>query len=162
MQPPNSNGHVPGATFFAAYVGPSMNPTLREPEMMEVLPYDSRPLRVGDVAFFLPPEAEQPVPTKEGVTLPVEQYQALLEGVRALEGTSGKEVVTAKIAKNKTQQVWVGANIYKDIPLVYIRTYAAFVGSQELKPAKQGVSIRAELYPKLLEAVEKLGKELNV
>jgi len=108
------------------------------------------------------PDAEQPVPTKEGITLPVEQYKALLEGVRALEGTSGKEVVTAKIAKNKTQQVWVGANIYKDIPLVYIRTYAAFVGSQELKPAKQGVSIRAELFPKLLEALEKLGKELNV
>ena len=107
------------------------------------------------------PDAEQPVPTKEGITLPVEQYKALLEGVRALEGTSGKEVVTAKISKNKTQQVWVGANIYKDIPLVYIRTYAAFVGSQELKPAKQGVSIRAELYPKLLEAVEKLGKALE-
>ena len=47
--------------FFAAYVGPSMNPTLREPEIMEIVPYDSRPLRVGDVAFFLPPEADQPV-----------------------------------------------------------------------------------------------------
>jgi signal peptidase I len=48
--------------FFAAYVGPSMNPTLREPEMLEVVPYDSRPLRVGDVVFFLrPPEADQPV-----------------------------------------------------------------------------------------------------
>jgi hypothetical protein len=47
--------------FFAAYVGPSMNPILREPEMMEIMPYDSRPLRVGDVAFFLSPEAEQPV-----------------------------------------------------------------------------------------------------
>jgi hypothetical protein len=47
--------------FFAAYVGPSMNPTLREPEIMEILPYDGRPLRVGDVAFFLPPEADQPV-----------------------------------------------------------------------------------------------------
>jgi hypothetical protein len=47
--------------FFAAYVGPSMNPTLREPEIMEIMPYDSRPLRVGDVAFFLPPEADQPV-----------------------------------------------------------------------------------------------------
>ena len=57
----NSNGNVPGATFFAAYVGPSMNPTLREPEIMEIRPYDSRPLRVGDVAFFLPPEADQPV-----------------------------------------------------------------------------------------------------
>jgi hypothetical protein len=28
---------------------------------MEIMPYDSRPLRVGDVAFFLPPEADQPV-----------------------------------------------------------------------------------------------------
>jgi hypothetical protein len=47
--------------FFAAYVGPSMNPTLREPEIMEIMLYDGRPLRVGDVAFFLPPEAVQPV-----------------------------------------------------------------------------------------------------
>jgi len=47
--------------FFAAYFGPSMNPTLREPEMMEIMPYDSRPFRVGDVAFFLAPKADQPV-----------------------------------------------------------------------------------------------------
>ncbi len=57
----NSNGNVSGGKFFAAYVGPSMNPTLREPEIMEIMPYDKRPLRVGDVAFFLPPEADQPV-----------------------------------------------------------------------------------------------------
>ena len=47
--------------FFAAYVGPSMNPTLREPEIIEILPYESRSLRVGDVVFFLPPGADQPV-----------------------------------------------------------------------------------------------------
>jgi len=47
--------------FFAAYVGPSMNPTLREPAMMEIVPYDDRPLRVGDVVFFLPPQNDQPV-----------------------------------------------------------------------------------------------------
>ncbi|HEX7503355.1 MAG TPA: SynChlorMet cassette protein ScmC [Acidobacteriota bacterium] len=47
--------------FVAAYVGPSMNPTLREPEMMEIIPYGSRPLRVGDVAFFLPAGTERPV-----------------------------------------------------------------------------------------------------
>jgi hypothetical protein len=57
----NSNGNVPGAIFFAAYVGTSMNPTLREPEIMEIMPYDSRPLRIGDVAFFLSPEADRPV-----------------------------------------------------------------------------------------------------
>jgi hypothetical protein len=47
--------------FFAAYVGPSMNPSLREPEIMEIMPYDSQPLRVGDVIFFLLPKADQPV-----------------------------------------------------------------------------------------------------
>jgi hypothetical protein len=52
---------TPAAMFFAAYVGCSMNPTLREPEMMEIMPYDSRTLRVGDVAFFQSPEADQPV-----------------------------------------------------------------------------------------------------
>jgi len=47
--------------FFAAYIGPSMNPTLREPEIMEIKPYVHRPLRVGDVIFFLAPETDQPV-----------------------------------------------------------------------------------------------------
>ncbi len=37
----------PGTMFFAAYVGPSMNPTLREPEIMEIMPYSGRSLRVG-------------------------------------------------------------------------------------------------------------------
>ena len=58
---PDSNGNTTDAMFFAAYVGPSMNPTLRETEIMEIQPYDSRPLHIGDVVFFLPPDAEQAV-----------------------------------------------------------------------------------------------------
>ena len=58
---PDDSGDTPGALFFAAYVGPSMNPILREPEIMEVVPYDCRPLCVGDVVFFLSPNADQPV-----------------------------------------------------------------------------------------------------
>lgn len=38
-----------------------MNPTLREPEMMEIMPYDNEPVRVGDVVFFLSPEVDRPV-----------------------------------------------------------------------------------------------------
>jgi SynChlorMet cassette protein ScmC len=57
----NRNRKIPEATFFAAYVGPSMNPTLCEPETLEIMPYYDRPVRVGDVAFFLPPAADQPV-----------------------------------------------------------------------------------------------------
>ncbi len=47
--------------FFAAYVGPSMNPTLRESEILEILPYGNRPLQVGDVVFFRSPKAHQTV-----------------------------------------------------------------------------------------------------
>ncbi|MHB8910467.1 MAG: SynChlorMet cassette protein ScmC [Syntrophales bacterium] len=57
----NNNENVPGKMFFAAYVGPSMNPTLREPEITEIRPYGGQPVRVGDVVLFLPPEADQPV-----------------------------------------------------------------------------------------------------
>lgn len=55
------NGEIPGEKLFVAYIGPSMNPTLREPETMEILPYDGRPVRVGDVVLFLPPNADQSV-----------------------------------------------------------------------------------------------------
>jgi hypothetical protein len=58
---PDHSRNTPGTLFFAAYFGPSMNPILREPEILEIVPYESRPLRVGDVAFFLPPEADRPV-----------------------------------------------------------------------------------------------------
>jgi len=61
MLEPNNSRNVPGAMFFAAYNGRSMNPTLRAPEIMEIMPYDQRTLRVGDVVFFLPPHNAQPV-----------------------------------------------------------------------------------------------------
>jgi len=34
------------------YSGTSMNPTLREPDLMEVRPYHGRPVRAGDVILF--------------------------------------------------------------------------------------------------------------
>jgi hypothetical protein len=60
LEPDNSR-NIPRAMFFAAYAGSSMNPTLREPEIMEIVPYAGTLLRVGDVAFFLPPESDRPV-----------------------------------------------------------------------------------------------------
>jgi len=59
FEPDNMNTY--GTMFLAAYIGPSMDPTLREPEMMEIVPYDNRPALVGDVVFFLPPQNDQPV-----------------------------------------------------------------------------------------------------
>jgi hypothetical protein len=57
----DANRNSDATVFFAAYVGRSMNPTLRYPEVMEIKPCDGGALCAGDVAFFLPSEAGQPV-----------------------------------------------------------------------------------------------------
>jgi signal peptidase I len=49
------------ALLYVAYTGPSMNPTLREPDLLEVTPYDSRPLQTGDAIYFEPPEGEREI-----------------------------------------------------------------------------------------------------
>jgi len=51
----------PEFSCFVAYVGPSMNPTLCEPELMEIEKVNNKPLRVGDVVLFLPDKVNQPV-----------------------------------------------------------------------------------------------------
>ena len=38
------------------YTGPSMNPTLREPDLLWVEPYSNRPVRAGDVVCYRSPE----------------------------------------------------------------------------------------------------------
>lgn len=56
----NDRSHA-GGVFFAAYTGLSMNPTLREPAIMEIVPYDRTPVRVGDVVLFLLPGRDNTV-----------------------------------------------------------------------------------------------------
>lgn len=48
------NSHAP--VFYVAYIGPSMNPTLKEPDLLEIIPYQDRTVLVGDVILFIPPE----------------------------------------------------------------------------------------------------------
>jgi hypothetical protein len=43
------------------YRGPSMNPTLWEPDLLEVVPYQGRPMKRGDVVYFRRPSDEQMV-----------------------------------------------------------------------------------------------------
>lgn len=41
-------------TLAVAYSGSSMNPTLRHPDLLEVIPYRDRPIRPGDVVYYQP------------------------------------------------------------------------------------------------------------
>lgn len=47
--------YTPGDLHYIVYSGPSMNPTLQEPDLLEIRPYDERPARPGDVIYFIPP-----------------------------------------------------------------------------------------------------------
>jgi hypothetical protein len=100
------------------------------------------------------------VPTPSGITLGIEKYQELASAIKALGDVMSYEKVVAKITKNSIQEIWVGTNTYKNKPLIYLRTYAIWGGDPEYKPTKKGVSINVELYPQLLDCIEKLGPEV--
>lgn len=42
--------------LFCRHVGLSMNPTLHNLDLLEIVPYGKRPVQVGDIVVFLPPE----------------------------------------------------------------------------------------------------------
>lgn len=58
--PRQNNGVSSGSSatenvLMVNYTGPSMNPTLRQPDLLEVLPYGALSIRRGDVVYFHPP-----------------------------------------------------------------------------------------------------------
>ena len=46
--------------YFCAHRGTSMNPTLCESDLLEIEAYGERPIRLGDVIFFIPPDGDKP------------------------------------------------------------------------------------------------------
>ncbi|PKO12811.1 MAG: hypothetical protein CVU39_21995 [Chloroflexi bacterium HGW-Chloroflexi-10] len=104
-------------------------------------------------------EGKDWLPTQKGISLEVEQYPALLS---AMEET-GKDLQTerevAAIGKSKTQEIRVGISHFKNMQLVDLRTYVEIDG--EKRPTQKGVSMKAELYPQLMEAVRKLGELIH-
>lgn len=101
-------------------------------------------------------EDQELVPTPSGVSLAAELTNELVQGAQALKDTLTTESVVAKIKKNSKQEVWIGMSIFKERPLIYIRTYAVWGDDPEFKPTKKGISVSTELYPQLLEVVQKL------
>ncbi len=51
----------PGGPFNAFYTGPSMNPTLRQGDLMEVVPYGGQQVRAGDIVFIVQPDKTRDV-----------------------------------------------------------------------------------------------------
>ncbi len=106
-------------------------------------------------------DAEELIPTPSGVSLVVDLANELVQGVRALKDALKTETVVAKIKKNSKQEVWIGTSVFKEKPLIFIRTYATWGDDPEMKPTKKGISVSVDLYPQLLEVVEKLGESIQ-
>jgi hypothetical protein len=101
-------------------------------------------------------EGDDLIPTKKGISLPRDRYPQLLEGLKAVGDVAGERDV-ARIRKSERYEVRVSFNVYKGTPLVSVRTFVRVGNKDNWSPTPQGVSVRLELYPQLLEAVEKLG-----
>ncbi len=96
------------------------------------------------------------IPLKKGISLAISKCGQLVEGVRALGDVMSSNKLVARIKKNNQQEIRIATSEYAGHHLIDIRTYGAYGDSAELSPMKKGVSMNVELYPKLLEAVEKL------
>jgi len=46
---------------LCVHIGPSMNPTLRDLDLLEIVPYFNRDAKNGEVIFFVPPQGSQAV-----------------------------------------------------------------------------------------------------
>ena len=55
---PSIESLVGDGARYIAYTGPSMNPTLAEPDLLEVRPYEDRSIRPGDVVYYQSPRSE--------------------------------------------------------------------------------------------------------
>lgn len=56
-----NNNFLDKKDLFATFIGSSMYPTLKEPEVIKLKPYEDGKIRVGDVIFFLPPGKDKSV-----------------------------------------------------------------------------------------------------
>lgn len=113
------------------------------------------------VRLYVPDLNGELTPTQEGINLGVEKSKELIQGVKALGEVMSSEKVVARIQKNDVQQVWIGTNLYKELPLIFLRTFVAF-GGEDYKPTKKGVSMKVDLIPKLIESIEKLEEQVEL
>lgn len=51
----NKNSTPVGHTMAVNYSGTSMNPTLRHPDLLEIIPYSGKRVKRGDIVYFHPP-----------------------------------------------------------------------------------------------------------
>ncbi len=70
-------------------------------------------------------------------------------------------LIVGRFAKNSMEDVVVTLDSFRNIPLIDVRVYASFTTpGDERKPTKKGISIKRELLPSLIEALQAASAEI--
>lgn len=101
---PKSSGR---GVLFIVYAGNSMSPTLRDPELMEVMPYHGKPIRKGDVICFLSQGSDHSIVhrtitvSEKGIYTRGDHNPCMDEWVISREQVIGKVVVAWRGSKRR-------------------------------------------------------------
>ncbi len=114
------------------------------------------------IRAYVPALSGELIPTPKGISLAVEKCSELVAGVRALKEAGSAEKEVARIKKNEKEEIRIEVSIFKDMPLIQIRTYALYGENTEFKATQKGVAMNVNLLPQLLEAIEKLSAAAGI
>lgn len=100
--------------------------------------------------------------TKKGISLPASRYPELRDAVERLGEVFRPETVVAALPKGDNSEIRVGFNEYKGQRLIFLRTFIRPAdGGTGWIPTRKGVSLKVELYPRLLDGIRALGERLD-
>jgi hypothetical protein len=108
------------------------------------------------IRAYVPSLSGDLTPTRDGISLGIEKSDELINGIKELENVMSSEKLVAQIKKNNREEIRIGLTIYKENPLIQIRTYAAYGDVAEFTATKKGVAMSVNLLPQLLESIDKL------
>jgi hypothetical protein len=103
------------------------------------------------IRAYVPSLSGELTPTRDGISLSID-----IQGVKNVGDVMSSDKVVAQIKKNSKEEIRIGLNLYKDIPLIQIRTYAAYGEGDEYTATKKGVAMNVNLLPLLLESIDQL------
>jgi hypothetical protein len=98
------------------------------------------------------------VPTRKGLTLPLDKVGELRDGVRLLRDVAATNRVVAVIDDGR-EQVRVGVHTFKGNLYAYVRRH--YKSGGEWKPSPKGLDVRAELVDDLVDLVEELASAVK-
>ncbi len=105
---------------------------------------------------------EHLVPTKKGVSIPIEKFPELLDGFQKLGDVMSTDKVVARIPHTTNTEIRIGVNSFRNETLIFVRQFRKDEKkSEEWLPTSKGVSMKVALYPDILKAVEGIAEHLK-